>query len=135
MPEQLRASPTLQHAQGVLLVSREDSPYFQGLFDPEGAKAARDEAMARVEAHAHEQWKDAAMDTIYRAWRLRPSFTSEDLWKDGLPKPPEPRALGPMITAAASRGWCEASGTYVKGSSVSRHGAPIAVWTSNICAV
>ena len=114
---------------------REDSPYFQHLFDPEGAKAARDKAMRKVEAHAHQRWKDDAMDAIYRACRLLSSFTSEDLWKDGLAKPPEPRALGPMLTAAAKRGWCESSGNYVKGSSVSRHGAPIAVWTSKIHAV
>jgi hypothetical protein len=108
------------------------SPYFQHLFDPEGAKAARDEAMERAETHAATTWKDKAMGAIYRACRMHASFTSEDLWKAGLAKPAEPRALGPMMTAAARKGWCESSGTYVKGSAVSRHGAPIAVWNSKL---
>lgn len=113
-------------------MSREDSPYFQHLFDPEGAKAARDEAMKRAEKAAHEEWKARALSTILLVCTKRGTFTSEDLWKAGLPKPREPRALGPMLTKAAKRGWCEPSGTYVKGSSVSRHGAPIAVWTSKV---
>ena len=101
-------------------------------FDFDGAKAARDEGMERAELHAKEEWKVRAMDTIFLVCRKQGAFTSEDLWRAGLPKPREPRALGPMLTAAAKKGWCKSSGNFVRGTSVTRHGAPIAVWFSKI---
>ena len=101
-------------------------------FDFDGAKQSRDDAMERVEAHAAEEWKNLEQDIIFSVCQKQGAFTSEDLWRAGLPKPREPRALGPMLTAAAKKGWCESSGNYVRGSSVTRHGAPIVVWRSKL---
>tara|TARA_R100000808_G_scaffold20219_2_gene43808 strand:+ start:9177 stop:9500 length:324 start_codon:yes stop_codon:yes gene_type:complete len=101
-------------------------------FDFEGAKEARDEGMKRAEVNADPEWVEDALACIKKICERQRAFTSEDVWREGLPKPREPRALGPVLTAAAKKGWCKSSGKFVRGTSVTRHGAPVAVWVSEI---
>lgn len=88
------------------------------------ALAARDNALARVEAAAPKGWNERALDAVYALADRYDTFTSEHVWGSGLEKPPEPRALGPVLKKAVTYGWC-VPGEYVKSGMHSRHLAPV----------
>ena len=92
----------------------------------EDARAARDEAMERVESNADAEWRVLADQYLYRRIRTGLPFTTDDLWDDGLPKPREPRALGPVMMAAKRRGDIYDTGDMVR--SRYRHATKITVW-------
>lgn len=95
------------------------------------ALAARDAALERVEAAADYEWKELAdeiTEYVCRHWRL---FTSETIWHYGLPKPREPRAMGPVLKRAVASGWCVPEG-FVTCSMASRHAAPVRQYRSLI---
>jgi len=106
------------------------------LFDPESARAARDDAMSRVDEHAPDAWKIEADAAIVWLARTRAEFTTDDVWQylaDGdVPMPPEPRALGPRMLAAAKRGVVGRTDRVVTCKRPERHGAPIRVWSSGV---
>ncbi len=70
------------------------------LWDHEAALAARDEAMARVESHSP-HWRVFADLALRAVARRQDRLTSEDVWREldrqGIPRPPEPRALGVVM--------------------------------------
>ena len=102
---------------------------------PTGAEL-RDEGMARAEAHASFTWKAAALAAIHLVCekRLRtpePFFTADAVWyyldKWATP-PPEPRALGPMMTRAQRMGWITPTPNFVPTTRPSAHGSPSRIW-------
>lgn len=90
------------------------------------ALAAREAALRRVEAAADADWMRDARAAVEAAARDLGAFTADDLWSRGLQKPREPRALGPVMRAAAADGVIEHSGVYHR--SRFRHATPIPVW-------
>lgn len=82
------------------------------LFDESGA--ARDEAIARAEAHATEAWL-AAAERIILAISAGGEFTTDQVW-DGLAAAGvtthEPRALGAVMRRMAKHGHIGPTGTY-----------------------
>ena len=106
------------------------------LFDPAAAREARDEAMARVDGHAPDDWKGVADAGIEYLARSRAEFTTDDVWQylaeRDVPMPPEPRALGPRMLAAARRSVVFRTDRVVTCKRPERHGAPIRVWLSGI---
>jgi hypothetical protein len=73
------------------------------LFD--AALKARLEALAAVDDHAEPEWKDEALEAVYRTAVRLPEFISDDVWDSGLPRTREDRALGPVFMRAARLGW------------------------------
>ena len=107
-------------------------PEQPSLFDPAAARERRDEAMTRVDDHAPDDWKTAADAGIRYLARSRVEFTTDDVWQHlaerDVPMPPEPRALGPRMMAAAKAGVVSRTDRVVPCKRPERHGAPIRVW-------
>ena len=96
------------------------------LFD---AEQARDEAIARVEAHAPEGWLQRAHDTVQLVALARFDFTTDQVWDAlGEDRPQEPRALGAVMKAMARDGKIRATGEYRKSHRADCHARPVAVW-------
>lgn len=102
-----------------------------GVFDAEQAKAAREEAVARVDRHAPPSWKEQALRAVWEVATEEFTFTTDDVWKR-LGAPPEPRALGPVMREAEKRGYCEQTDQWTLSIRASRHRAPIRVWASKL---
>lgn len=94
------------------------------------ATAERDAAMAQVEGNAPPEWVDEALDFVRHYLEQHDELFVDDLWTAGLPRPPQPRALGPVIKRAAANGWMTKSGEH--RPSVSSHMIPKPVWRSLI---
>lgn len=99
------------------------------LFSASAAEAAKEEAIDRVREHAPEEWMDAAQATIHAIAMRQREITTDDLWRE-LPKPPEPRAMGAAIRAAARAGVIGKTGRYQPSEREACHGRPIAIWRS-----
>lgn len=69
------------------------------------AEELRDTALKAVEAHADPEWKNEALEAIYRTAERLPFFISDDVWESNLEGTIEDRALGPIIRKAAQLGW------------------------------
>lgn len=86
----------------------------------------RDEAMAKVEANAGEDWNDYAMRVIQRVANRLQVFTSDDVMEALLVLPHDSRALGPAMKRAAARGIIVATDNF--RPSHRRHATPIRIW-------
>lgn len=95
------------------------------------AVAERDAGMARAEANAPDGWNDEAYDFVVRYLERHTELHVDDLWNVGLPTPPNPRALGPVLQRAARSGLMVKTGEY--RPSVRSHLSPKPVWESLIC--
>lgn len=92
------------------------------------ARSARDEAMARVEDHAPPEWKIEAEKSALKLLAYAGQLSSEDVWEDlkvrGVPRPPEPRAMGPVMKKLVRAGEMVPDG-YVESTDPIRHARPI----------
>lgn len=96
------------------------------------ARAERDDALRRVDAHGDPNWKIAAYDFLHAYLIAHDTMFVDDLWAAGLPPAPgDDRVLGSIFQKAARAGWMEKSGTY--RPSVRSHMTEKAVWRSLIC--
>ena len=101
------------------------------IFDEAASEAAKEEGMARVDRHAPPLWKETAYRVALYLARSRETFTVDDLWSY-VEKPPEPRALGPLVTRMKKEGvWIE-TGMRVKSRIPAHHSYPIEVYRSGI---
>lgn len=89
----------------------------------------RNEAMARVEAAANEEWKSAVAQIIRKFASFHIPFSSDDIMDTaaGLPiSTNDPRALGPLMTRAAKDCAIKKTGRMIL--SRRRHASPITEW-------
>lgn len=95
----------------------------RSLFDGGAAAGARarDEGIANAEAGAPTGWSFRAGEAVRYVCQTRSRFTPDDIWETGLEKPPEPRALGPVMLRAAKAGWCERTGELVHSRNPLQH--------------
>jgi hypothetical protein len=93
---------------------------------------ARDAAIERVEAHADDDWKAAALAAVELAARTRETFTGDDVWNMGLPKPREARALGPVMLGAARAGLITRTDEVRDSTQPGCHRGLVRVWRSNV---
>ena len=104
------------------------------LFDVPAGIAARDKALAQVEANADPAWKIHARTAIEFLAKTRHEFTTDDVWQHLADRhqegPREPRALGAMMTTAARDGWIMPTDRYVPSARPDCHRRPIKVWRS-----
>ena len=93
----------------------------------------KEEAIARVEANANEEWKQAAYLAMYFVARQQEYLTSDDVWSglvDGSASTHEPRAMGAILKRAAKEGIIVATDDWRVSSRPECHGRPVRVWRS-----
>ena len=97
---------------------------------------ARDEAMDRVERAAAEHWKSNAYWAIRYVARVRETFTTDAIWwvldKMEIPRPKEPRVLGPLMRSAVNDGVCERTDKYARTVQPQGNRRPIQIYKSLI---
>jgi hypothetical protein len=91
--------------------------------------AARDEALARVEANANEEWKRVAYVTALEVAERKHRFTSDDVW-DALThvSTHEPRAMGAVMKRLHKEGHIQPTSDFITSTSPRSHGRPVRVW-------
>jgi hypothetical protein len=101
------------------------------------AGSARDRALEQVEQNADQAWKADALEAIRLTAERLPEFISDDVWEtpirhrtEHLAPAREDRALGPVMLAAARRGWIRKTDRV--RPSVRSHLSGKPVWTSLI---
>ena len=92
----------------------------------EAATLALEAALARVEANAPQDWKNAATAVLARLAATGKPFTTDDVWA-ALPHPPEPRALGALMRKASIAGQIRRVG-WRESVRPECHRRPVAVW-------
>lgn len=102
--------------------------------DTAQARANRDEAIRHVEEWGKIEWQRAAYALGERIAQELPEFTADEFWRRGLPKPREPRALGPILLALQRARVIEATDRLVNTSQVLRNAAPVRIWRSLVAA-
>lgn len=94
-------------------------------------RAARDEAIKRVDMNADPAWKHRAQVGLRDLCLEREEFTTDDLWVRLGWMPHEPRAIGPIMLHAARTGWIEKiEGRYREAHRGVNHARPQQVWRS-----
>ncbi|WP_327292476.1 hypothetical protein [Streptomyces sp. NBC_01198] len=79
---------------------------------------------------ADESWRTLALSTIEDLALKKTEFSADDAWLSGLPRPANPRALGPVFIQAQKAGVIEDTGRLVKSVYASGHHGPRRVWRS-----
>jgi hypothetical protein len=98
------------------------------LFD---AEEARDEAIARVEAHAPEGWVQRARDTVTLVAGTQFDFTTDEVWQELFgPVTHDHRAMGAVMRRAKTNKVCVPTGQYQTSTREVAHGRPVRVWRS-----
>lgn len=95
------------------------------------AQQARDEAIARVDAHADSAWRQRALQVVEYLAATRGTFTTDDVWEQLAvhgEATHEPRALGAIMRTAARQGICAPTPTYRTSSRAACHARPVRVW-------
>jgi hypothetical protein len=99
--------------------------------------AKRDEAIARAEEHADQNWMVWAAQATYICARQYTQFTVDDVWQtleDIWPDSDthEHRAMGPVMRRAQREGWIKATAKWQDSKRKSRNRGPVRVWLSNL---
>ena len=92
------------------------------------ARAARDEAMGRVEENADEVWMQEARQALWETIKrigTGGTFTTDDI---DCSTPHEPRAWGPIMLKAARARVIEKTGAMRESNSARCHARPKALW-------
>lgn len=98
---------------------------------PTEAERARDEAVDRVERNAPDAWKRRALEAVRYVASRRGEFTTDAVW-DLVGTPPEPRAMGAVMQAAARSRICAVTDRTHKSVRKECHTRPLAIWRSLI---
>lgn len=98
----------------------------------EAAEAARDEAVARVERNADDEWLEAALNAVAALGEGCAEFTTDDVWlllgRWGVPEPHEARAMGAVMRRAARLGLAVKTDRVRNSVRAECHARPVAVW-------
>lgn len=86
--------------------------------------------MARVEAHSGVAWQDEADLVLGLLVRRQPEITADDLWKAGLSRPHDGRALGTVVMRAVRDSLLADTGRSTRSTLAVRHRRPLTVWKS-----
>lgn len=100
----------------------------QIVMDLPAGEAARDQAIARVDAAADPDWKADAQRALNELIDAGEKFSADDIWLRVGYKPAEPRALGSLLQQAARRGRIVQTGERRKSARPEHHAYPCTVW-------
>ena len=100
------------------------------LFDLATGLALKEEAVAKVIAHADPLWKKEAFASVVKWARTGKAFTSDEVWNDlkDVVSTPEPRAMGALILKASRENLIKPTGEYWQSKRPECHGRRITVW-------
>lgn len=94
------------------------------------------DGMRRAEEHAPVSWRGHAELAVQYVAERRERFTTDPVWRVleawDVARPPEPRALGPLMKAACTWGWCEPTDNTVLSVLPQNHRRPVRVYRSLI---
>lgn len=107
-----------------------ESPDKRHRLDAREARGARDDALQRVAEHSNPDWVRSAKAVVRDLAYSLAEFATDEAWRQGLPKPREARAMGPVMMWAVRQGLVANSGRVKKTAQVSRHAAPVTIWES-----
>ncbi len=93
------------------------------------SRANRDKAIERAEQGAGD-WLGLAYKVARKVAENFRYFTTDDVWKAGLLKPDEPRALGPVMMSLERDGIIAPTHHFKTTAQPSRNGAPVRLWRS-----
>ena len=99
--------------------------------DPEEGERRKEESIRLVEQSTPYGWKVRANQALLSAARDLPDFTTDDIRNlmDMDDVPPEPRAMGAIVKAAARKGTIEKiKGQYRESTDPTCHRRPKQVW-------
>lgn len=103
------------------------------LFDQVKAEEAKQDGMARAEAHADTEWQNMALLAVQYVALSKRTFIVDEVWQY-IPSNLHThnlRAMGPVMKRAQKLGWIEPCG-HATTSRVSAHGTPVTLWQSKI---
>jgi hypothetical protein len=98
--------------------------------DAKQSKRNRDKALEVVEVGASREWLGDAYRLARKVAETFRFFTTDDVWKAGLSKPDEPRALGPVMRSLERDGIIEATEHFKNTAQKTRNAAPVRLWRS-----
>jgi hypothetical protein len=113
--------------------SKSDRSFSENVSRLNTSPETADEATERAGEHADQNWVMAALSIVHELYKVRTRFNSDDVWKslkhfDASTK--EPRALGAILSKAASTGWCKNTFQFTKSQRPECHRRPIPIWQS-----
>lgn len=95
------------------------------------------DGMQRAEMHGPPSWRGQAELALRYVAERRERFTTDPVWTVldswGVPKPHEPKVIGPLMKAACGWHWCEPTGEYVPSVLPQNHRRPVLVYQSWLC--
>ncbi|MHB2029897.1 MAG: hypothetical protein ACYCPT_13950 [Acidimicrobiales bacterium] len=106
------------------------------LFDvePPTIAAVTNSAIKRAEIHADGDWLAKAMESVRFCARMKPTFTTDDVWArlefQRVEGTHEPRAMGAVMRHAKAEKIVMPTGEYRVSERIECHGRPVAVWRS-----
>src|SRR5215510_2922762 len=103
------------------------------LFDSVQAQAARDDALARVEAHAPANFMETALAVIRQIALRQQRLTTDDVWQRFrvlVAQPHERRAMGAAMVRAQTLGYIKPTKEIENSVMVACHRRPKRVWQS-----
>jgi hypothetical protein len=106
----------------------------RAVLDAKKSKRNRDRAIDRAEWGAGSDWLVEAYKAARKVAETFRFFTTDDVWKAGLVKPYEPRALGPVMLSLERDGIITATARFKSTAQPSRNCAPVRLWRSNVYA-
>jgi hypothetical protein len=107
--------------------------------DWNGARDARDRAVARVDAAAHAEYKDRFLDSVELVGRRQAEFIGDDVHHAMRRNHPdaathEYRVVGPLMQRAVREGLCVQTGRYCQGRRRAAHLTAMPIYRSLIYA-
>jgi hypothetical protein len=108
------------------------------LFDAALGEQQAEDAIARAEASADEDWMQTAIEAVELIARFRRFFTTDEVWKvlaESGAATHEPRAMGAVMRQAVTAGTCRKAPLLPQKSAMAAcHRRPKQVWESLIVA-
>lgn len=104
----------------------------RSVLNAKDSKRRRDRAIERVEANTSADWQSEAYKTARKVAEKCLFFTTDDVWKEGLSKPDEPRALGPVMLSLERDGIIAPTSKFKSTAQRTRNCAPVRLWRSCI---
>jgi hypothetical protein len=102
------------------------------LFDYAEGQRLAGEGMARALDGAGPAWPETARDVVLTVGRMRPTFTSDDVWEwmatRDMATPGKKVALGPVMRALAVERLIIPTGDYRNSARPETHTRPLRVW-------
>ena len=90
------------------------------------------EAIEKVSQGTDPQWRESALDALYKCACQNNTFTVDEVWAFLSEKTRENRAMGAIMRRGVKLNWIEPTGEFVLSSQIQCHRGPRTLWRSLI---